>query len=124
MAEIIYKEESYAVVGALFDVYNHLGSGFSEIVYKDALELEFDSRDIPFDREKEYSVSYKGNILRHKFYADFVLFDKIILEIKSVENIHDTHVAQCINYLKVLNKKLAILANFHKDLLDHNRIVL
>lgn len=124
MAEIIYKDESFAIVGALSDVYNHLGSGFSEIVYKDALKLEFSSRDIPFEREKEYSVSYKGKILRHKFYADFVLFDKIILEIKSIENIHDNHVSQCINYLKVSNNKLAILANFHKDLLDHKRIVL
>lgn len=124
MADIIYKDESYAIVGALFNVYNYLGSGFSEIVYKDALELEFSSLDIPFEREKEYSVSYKGIVLNHKFYADFVLFDKIILEIKSIDNIHDKHIAQCINYLKVSENRLAILANFHKDLLDHKRIVL
>ena len=124
MADIIYKDESYAIVGALFNVYNYLGSGFSEIVYKDALELEFSSLNIPFEREKEYSVSYKGIVLSHKFYADFVLFDKIILEIKSIGNIHDKHIAQCINYLKVSENRLAILANFHKDLLDHKRIVL
>ncbi|OEY72701.1 MULTISPECIES: GxxExxY protein [Salegentibacter] len=124
MADIIYKDESYAIVGALFNVYNYLGSGFSEIVYKDALELEFSSLNIPFEREKEYSVSYKGIVLSHKFYADFVLFDKIILEIKSIDNIHDKHIAQCINYLKVSENRLAILANFHKDLLDHKRIVL
>jgi len=124
MADIIYKDESYAIVGALFNVYNYLGSGFSEIVYKDALELEFSSLNIPFEREKEYSVSYKGIVLSHKFYADFVLFDKIILEIKSIDSIHDKHIAQCINYLKVSENRLAILANFHKDLLDHKRIVL
>ena len=124
MTDIIYKDESYAIVGALFNVYNYLGSGFSEIVYKDALELEFSSLNIPFEREKEYSVSYKGIVLSHKFYADFVLFDKIILEIKSIDNIHDKHIAQCINYLKVSENRLAILANFHKDLLDHKRIVL
>lgn len=124
MTNIIYKEESYAIIGCLFDVYNHLGSGFSEIVYKDALEYEFKSRNIPFSREKEFKVNYKDVILKHKFYADFVIYDKIILEIKSVENLHDKHVAQCINYLKVSNYKLAILANFHKDLLDHKRIVL
>lgn len=124
MAEIIYKEESYAIIGALFNVYNHLGSGFSEIVYKDALELEFNSLDIPFEREKEYTVSYKGRILPHKFYADFVVFKKIILEIKAIENIHDRHISQCINYLKVSENKLAIIANFHRDLLDHKRIVL
>jgi len=124
MADILYKDESYAIVGALFNVYNQLGSGFSEIVYKDALELEFNFLNIPFEREKEYSVSYKGVVLPHKFYADFVLFDKIILEIKSVENIHDKHIAQCINYLKVSENRLAILANFNKDLLDHKRIIL
>ncbi|WP_339894268.1 GxxExxY protein [uncultured Algibacter sp.] len=124
MSNIIYKDESYAIVGVLFDVYNNLGSGFSEIVYKDALEYELKKLKIPFQREKEYKVTYKDITLKHKFYADFVVFDKIILEIKSVENLHDKHIAQCINYLKVSNNKLAILANFHKDLLDHKRIVL
>jgi GxxExxY protein len=124
MSNLIYKEESYAIVGALFGVYNNLGSGFSEIVYKDALEYEFKTHDIPFKREKEFCVTYKDIILPHKFYADFVVFDKIILEIKSIENLHDKHISQCINYLKVSNCKLAILANFHKDLLDHKRIVL
>lgn len=124
MSNIVYKEESYSVVGALFDVYNHLGSGFLEIVYKDALAHELTLRNIPFKREKEFTITYKDEILSHKFYADFVVFDKIILEVKSVENLHEKHFAQCINYLKVSGCKLAILANFHKDLLDHRRIVL
>ncbi len=124
MSKLIYKEESYAIIGALFDVYNNLGSSFSEIVYKDALEYEFNDRNILFQREKEFAVNYKEIVLKHKFYADFVIFDKIILEIKSVENLNDKHISQCINYLKVSNYKLAILANFHKDLLDHKRIVL
>ncbi len=124
MTSILYRDESYAIVGALFEVYNNLGSGFSEIVYKDALEHEFKNREIPFTREKEYSVSYKNVILPHKFYADFVVENKIILEVKAVENLHDKFFAQCINYLKVSNCRLAILANFHKDLLDHRRIVL
>ncbi|MBE9488965.1 MAG: GxxExxY protein [Bacteroidetes bacterium] len=124
MSNIFYKNESYSIVGALFDVYNSLGSGFAEIAYKDALEYEFKLRNINFQREKEFTVTYKDIILPHKFYADFVIFDKIILEIKSVENLNDKHIAQCINYLKVSNCKLAILANFHKDLLDHKRIVL
>ena len=124
MSNILYKNESYSIVGVLFDVYNNLGSGFSEIVYKDALEYEFNDLNIPFEREKEFKINYKEIILPHKFYADFVVFDKIILEIKSIENLYDKHIAQCINYLKVSNCKLAILANFHKDLLDHRRIVL
>jgi GxxExxY protein len=124
MSNILYKDESYVIVGVLFEAYNNLGSGFSEIVYKDAIEYEFKKLNIPFQREKEFSVSYKEIILKHKFYADFVVFDKIILEIKSVENIHDKHIAQCLNYLKVSDCKLAIIANFHKDLLDHKRIIL
>ncbi len=124
MANIIYKKESYAIVGALFNVYNNLGSGFSEIVYKDALEQEFKLQNIPFEREKKYDVLYKGIILKHKFYADFVVYDKIILEIKSVLSLHDKHLGQCLNYLKVSNCKLAILANFHEAFLDHQRIVL
>ena len=124
MANILYKEESYAIVGALFEVYNNIGSGFSEIVYKDALAHEFNIRNIPFAREKEYLVKYKDHILPHKFYADFVVHDKIILEVKSVENLHEKHFAQCLNYLKVSECRLAILANFHKDLLDHRRIIL
>lgn len=124
MANITYKEESYAIVGCLFDVYNNLGSGFSEIVYKDAIEYEFKLKDIPFEREKQYSVKYKDITLPHKFYADFVVMDKIILEIKSIEMLSDKHLAQCINYLKVSGCKLALLVNFHKDFLDHQRIVL
>jgi len=124
MANIIYKDESYLIVGCLFEVYNNLGSGFSEIVYKDAIEYEFRLNNIPFEREKEFTVNYKDVTLKHKFYADFVVFNKIILEIKSTDNLNDKHVSQCINYLKVSKFKLAILTNFHKDLLDHKRIVL
>ena len=124
MSKILYKEESYAIVGALFEVYNDLGSGFSEIVYKDALEIEFERLNIDFQREQEFTVNYKGVILPHKFYADFVIFDRIILEVKCVENLNDKHLAQCLNYLKVSGCRLALLANFHKDLLDHKRIIL
>ncbi len=111
-------------MGVLFDIHNNLGSGFSEIVYKDALAYELSNQNIAFQREKEYAVKYKDTILKHKFYADFVIFDKIILEIKSCESINEIHIAQCINYLKVSNNKLAILANFTKDNLEYKRIAL
>lgn len=124
MTNLIYKDESYAIVGCLFEVHNNLGGGFSEIVYKDALEYEFKSKDIHYEREKMYSVKYKDIILPHKFYADFVVMDKIILEIKAIETFHDKHIAQCINYLKVSGSKLALLINFHKKILDYKRIVL
>ena len=113
MNKIIYKEESYRIIGKCMDVHNSLGPGFLEIVFKDALELEFNIANIPFEREKEYTVDYKGVILPHKFYADFVVYNKIILEIKSVsKGISDEHVAQAINYLKVSNNRLALVVNF------------
>ena len=123
MAEILYKEESYQIMGILFDVHSNLGGGFSEIVYKDALEYEFKNLNIPYEREKEYSVNYKSIVLNHKFYADFVLFDSIILEVKSSENLHPKHYSQCLNYLKVTNNRLAILANFNSISLEHKRII-
>lgn len=123
MSQIIYREESYQIMGVLFDVHSNLGGGFSEIVYKDALEYEFQNLNIPYEREKEYLVHYKDVILNHKFYADFVLFEKIILEIKSSENLHPKYYSQCLNYLKVSDNKLAILANFNATSLEHKRIV-
>ncbi|HLV46039.1 MAG TPA: GxxExxY protein, partial [Flavobacterium sp.] len=89
----------------------NLGKGFSEIVYKDALEIEFRDAEILYQREKEYSVNYKGIILPHKFYADFVVFGNIILEIKSAKNIIDEHIAQTLNYLKVSQNKVALIVN-------------
>lgn len=111
-------------MGILFDVHNNLGKGFSEIVYKDALEYEFKNSLIPFEREKEYAVNYKGIILKHKFYADFIVYDKIILEIKSSKQLTNEFTAQCINYLKVSNNKLAILVNFSLDSLEYKRIII
>ncbi|MCD4820168.1 MAG: GxxExxY protein [Candidatus Cloacimonetes bacterium] len=90
MNKIIYKEESYQIIGKCFEVHNNLGAGFLEIVYKDALEYEFQKNGISYEREKEYTVNYKGKILSHKFYADFVIFDKIILEVKAVSDINDS----------------------------------
>lgn len=122
--EMIFKEESYRIIGICMEVHNNLGHGFSEIVYKDALEFEFRSHEIPFEREKEYPVNYKNIILPHKFYADFVVFDKIILEVKGSSGICDEHLSQCINYLKVSGNKLALLINFGEPKLQYKRIVL
>lgn len=94
------------------NIHNHLGPGFLEIVYKDALEHEFLENDIPFEREKKYEVNYKGKILPHYFYADFVVFDKIVLEVKAVSKIPDEFVPLAINYLKVSGNKLAMVVNF------------
>lgn len=122
--EIIHREESYQIIGKCMEVHNNLGAGFAEIVYKDALEYEFNKAGIPFEREKQYKVNYKGIILPHHFYADFVVFDKIILEVKGVSAITDEFTAQCINYLKVSELKLALLVNFGELRLNSKRIVL
>jgi len=106
------------------EVHNNLGKGFSEIVYKDALEVEFNREGILYEREKEYLVNYKGVILPHKFYADFVVFDNVILEIKSVSKIADEHIAQAINYLKVSQNKIALVVNFNEDKLQYKRLIL
>jgi GxxExxY protein len=123
MEDYIFKEENYEILGILFEVHKNLGKGFSEIVYKDAIEYEFQHNKIPFQREKEFSVNYKNTILNHKFYADFLVYDKIILEIKTVDCFNNSHYNQCLNYLKVSKNKLAILANFNLVSLEYKRII-
>ena len=123
MEEYLYKEENYTIAGILFEVHKNLGKGFSKIVYKDAIEYEFQQNNIPYKREKEFLVTYKETTLKHKFYADFVVYDKIILEIKTVECFNNSHFNQCLNYLKVSKNKLAILVNFNLISLEYKRII-
>jgi GxxExxY protein len=120
---IVYREESYQIIGKCMEVHNELGHGFLEVVYKDALELVFDKSEIFYEREKEYEVYFKDILLPHKFYADFVVFDKIILEVKCVKNLTDEHIAQTINYLKVSDNKLGLLVNFGRGQLEYKRLV-
>ena len=122
--EIILKDESYSIVGTCMEVHNNLGPGFLEIVYKDALEYEFRKANIPYEREKQYTVQYKDIILPHYFYADFVVNGNIILEVKGVSSISEEFVAQAINYLKVSNNKLALIVNFGELRLNYKRVVL
>jgi GxxExxY protein len=117
------KDETYQIIGILFEVHKNLGKGFSEIVYKDAIEYEFNELQIPFEREKEFSVNYKNTTLKHKFYADFVVHNEIILEIKTVNCFDNSHYNQCLNYLKVSNNELALLVNFNSISLEYKRIV-
>jgi GxxExxY protein len=124
MDKIIYKEESYKIIGICMEVHNQLGAGFLEIVYKDALEYEFRKNNIQYEREKMYDVFYKDTILPHKFYADFVVFNSIILEVKGVSAISEEFVAQAINYLKVSQNKLALIVNFGELKLNYKRIIL
>lgn len=123
MSNYLYEEDTYKIIGALMEVHKNLGKGFSEIVYKDAFEYELNKINFFFDREKEYLVHYKDVILNHKFYADFVVLDKIIIEIKSVNSLDEKHISQCLNYLHVSGHRLAILVNFNKTSLEYKRII-
>jgi GxxExxY protein len=106
------------------EVHTELGHGFREIVYKDAIEFEFNQRKILFEREKEYQVIYKGKVLQHSFYADFVVFNNVILELKATEGgISDDNIAQTLNYLKVSGCKVGLLINFGRIKLEYKRLI-
>jgi GxxExxY protein len=122
--DLIYKKEAYEIIGLCMEVHNHLGGGFLEVVYKDALEYEFRENNILYRRERIFDVHYKDIVLPHKFNADFVVMDKIILEVKAVSVILDEHIAQTLNYLAVSRLKLALLVNFSKAKLEYQRFVL
>ena len=118
------QKESYEIIGICMEVHRILGRGFLEIVYKDALEYEFDVRGIPYEREKKYEVPYKEIILSHKFQADFVVFDEIILEVKAQKGIVDEHYRWVINYLAISKCNLGLLVNFGEDSLVTKRLIL
>ena len=122
---VIYKQESYDIIGAAFEVYNKLGHGFLEAVYQECLEIEFKKRGIPYEREKDIKIFYDGIELTQSYRADFVCYDKIIVELKAVSALNDAHHAQVYNYLHATDFKLGILLNFGcKDGLEKDRIVL
>ena len=122
---IIYKEESYKVVGAAFKVYNALGRGFLEAVYQEALEIEFQRQGIPYEREKELKIQYEGVELKQTYKADFVCFGKIIVVLKAVNALDDAHRSQVYNYLLATGYKLGLLLNFcNSDELEKERIIL
>ena len=122
---IVFKDESYKIVGAAFKVYNTLGHGFLESVYQEALEIEFQKQGIPYEREKELKIQYEGVELKQTYKADFVCFGKIIVELKAVNVLDDVHRSQVYNYLRATNYKLGLLLNFGNSFeLEKERIVL
>ena len=124
MSDIIYKEESYKIIGICMEVHNQLGKGFNEVVYADALEIELMDNNIAYSREKKYGIVYKGNLLPHKYKADFIIEDKIVLELKAIDCLVSAHVKQTLNYLAVSKLKLGLLINFGEDSLKYKRIIL
>ena len=120
---LLYPEESYAIRGAIFEVHKQKGTGFLERVYQECLEREFRERAIPFEREKRIKIDYKGFELKQDYVADFVCYDKIIVECKAVKEITDTHRAQIINYLRATNLRLGFLVNFGELFVIPERII-
>ncbi len=124
MTAIILKEESYQLIGVCMEVHREPGMGFKEIVYKDALEYEFKTRNIPYNREKEHKIGYKDIILLHRYRADFIVYGSIILEVKATYQIVNGFVKQTINYLKASGLQLGIIVNFGEPSFVSKRIVL
>ena len=119
---LLFKNESFSIIGAALEVHKVLGCGFIEVVYQEALEEEFKKRNIPFEREKELLINYKEKQLSKTFRADFICYNKIIIELKAVLQFTDDHYAQLYSYLKASNLPLGILINFGIANLDYYRL--
>jgi len=112
MADIIYKEESYLINGAIFEVYKELGSGFLEAVYQECLSKEFARLKIPFTAQPELTIWYKDEPIAQTYKPDFICYDKIIIELKAVTELSQKHRAQVLNYQKITKMKLGLIVNF------------
>ena len=125
MAELLFKNEVYAIVGAAMEVYNQLGPGFGEAIYQEAMEIESNLRNIPNNPQQDIFIEYKGTRLKQFFKPDFVFYDKIIVEIKALDRLSSREEAQLLNYLKATGLPLGLLINFgaEKDL-EWKRMVL
>jgi len=106
------------------EVHKELGKGFNEIVYGDALELEFRANNFKYSRETTFNIIYKGNLLPHKYKADFIIENKIVLEIKTISILTNSHIKQTLNYLAASKLKLGLLINFAEDSLKYKRVIL
>lgn len=124
MDNLYLKEESYKIIGLCMEVHKILGKGHSEIVYGDALEYEFKKNNIPYSRESKFNISYKDVILPSYYFADFVVFDEIILELKAIQSLSNSEIKQTLNYLAASQNKLGLLVNFGEDSLKYRRIIL
>ncbi|MBV5341172.1 MAG: GxxExxY protein [Deltaproteobacteria bacterium] len=121
---LLYKSESYNIIGAAQEVHRVLGHGFLEPVYQEALAIEFRERKIPFEKEKELKIIYKGQELNKQYQADFVCYESIIVELKALSQLTTEHDSQVLNYLKATGYSLGLLINFGESSLVFNRFVL
>ncbi len=124
MTEVLFKDESYKIMGAIFEVYKEMGCGFLEAVYQECVELELAAQGVPFGAQFALDLRYKNRSLKSKFVPDFVCYEKIVLELKAVKLIADQHRAQVHNYLKASGFRLGIIVNFgHFPKVEYERIV-
>jgi len=122
---LLFETETHAILGACFEVYREKGCGFLEDVYQECLEIEFGIREVPFVSKQALDLEYKGRKLRKKYEPDFFCFGKVILEIKAVKTIDDSHRAQLMNYLRATNSRVGLLVNFgHHPKTQFERFVL
>lgn len=124
MTQLLYKDEVYQIIGAAMEVHRELGPGFLEAVYQEALEIEFQQLLLPYEREKLLSIFYKGNKLNKTYSADFLCFNKIIIELKALSQLTGDHESQLINYLKATTLRVGILINFGTQSLEYKRMIL
>ena len=120
---LLYENESYKIIGAAMEVHRELGPGFLEAVYQEALAIEFEKQGIPFVREPKLMVSYKGVQLSKYYEADFICYEKIIVETKATKQLTGSDESQVINYLKATGLKLGLLFNFGAESLEYKRLV-
>jgi len=123
MVDLVYKEEVYKIIGAAMEVHKELGCGFLEAVYQEALSLEFEEQKIPFEQEKEIVIYFKDLLLKKKYKADFLCYDKIIVEVKALSVLTSDHESQLLNYLKATETKVGLLINFGTKSLQYKRLV-
>ncbi|HNW99930.1 MAG TPA: GxxExxY protein [Candidatus Cloacimonadota bacterium] len=124
-SDLLYPEEVFKIQGAIFEVYKELGCGFLESVYQECLQREFTSRNIPFIAQQILTANYKGKLLEQTYKADFICYEKIVIELKASKTIIPEHQAQIINYLKISGLRLGLLVNFgHYPKVEIKRIVL
>lgn len=117
-------EQTYAIIGTAMTAHSELGNGFLEAVYQGSLELEFKARGIPYEREKELPIRYRGKPLKTFYKADFVCFGTVIVELKALDRLSGTEESQVTNYLKASGLQKALLLNFGSKSLQHKRLVL
>ena len=122
--DILYKDECYKIIGACMNVHKELGPGFLETVYQESLAFEFFEQGIPFEKEKDIRIFYKDKLLDKCYKADFLCFEKIIVELKALSELSNDHISQLLNYLKATKLRVGLLVNFGSPSLIYKRLIL